>query len=162
MLGLLTMPAPLRIVLTEEEARTLRELRVAQTVPYRTRDRAHMLLLNAQGWNAPAIATMFECHEHTVRATLKRWRNQGLGGLWEAPGRGAKPKWHPSDLEYLTQCLDHEPRTYTSVQLAQKLKQDRLVDLSSDRLRRLLQKKDIAGNEHGRVIEANKTRCKKR
>ena len=54
------MPAPLRIVLPEEEARTLCELRMAQTVPYRTRERAHMLLLNAQGWNAPAVAQVFE------------------------------------------------------------------------------------------------------
>jgi hypothetical protein len=34
------MPAPLRITLTEEEDRTLSELRQAQSVPYRTRDRA--------------------------------------------------------------------------------------------------------------------------
>ena len=37
------MPAPIRIVLTEEEDRTLLELRVATSVPQRTRDRAHML-----------------------------------------------------------------------------------------------------------------------
>lgn len=141
MLEMPPMPAPLRIVLTEEEARTLSELRETQSVPYRTRDRAHMLRLNAQGWNVPAIAEIFGCHEHTVRATLRRWEQDGLGGLWEAPGRGAKPKWQPADLDYLTQCLDQETRTYTSVQLAQKLKQDRLVDLSSDRLRRLLKKK---------------------
>ena len=48
------MPAPIRIVLTEEEDRTLLELRVAADVPQRTRDRAHMLRLNAQGWNTPA------------------------------------------------------------------------------------------------------------
>ncbi len=64
-----------------------------------------------------------------------------LGGLWEAPGCGAKPKCHPSDLEHLTECLDQEPQTYNSAQLAQKLKQERLVDLSGDRLRRLLKKK---------------------
>jgi transposase len=156
------MPAPLRIVLPDEEARTLSELRVAQSVPYRTCDRAHMLLLNAKGWNVPAIAQMFGCHEHTVRATLRRWENDGLGGLWEAPGRGAKPRWHPSDLEYLTECLDQDPRPYTSVQLAQKLKQERLVDLSSDRLRRLLKKKDIGGSAPGTAIDANKTRSKKR
>jgi transposase len=135
------MPAPLRVVLTEEEARTLSELREAQSVPYRTRDRAHMLRLNAQGLNVPAIAEIFQCHQHTVRATLRRWENDGLGGLWEEPGRGAKPKWQPSDLEYLTECLDQEARTYNSAQLAQKLKQERLVDLSGDRLRRLLKKK---------------------
>ncbi|MDV2995520.1 MAG: hypothetical protein N4J56_005174 [Chroococcidiopsis sp. SAG 2025] len=42
------MPAPLRIVLTESEDRTLSELRVAKTVAQRTRDRAQMLRLNAQ------------------------------------------------------------------------------------------------------------------
>lgn len=57
-----------------------------------------------------------------------------LGGLWEAPGRGAKPKWQPSDLDYLTACLDEEPRTYTSAQLAQKLKRERLVDGRIQRL----------------------------
>lgn len=134
------MPAPLRILLSAEEDRTLTELRLAQSLPQRTRDRAHMLRLNAQGWNVPAIADMFECHPHTVRATLRRWEERGLGGLWEAPGRGAKAKWQASDLEYLTDCLEHEPRTYNSLQLAKKLKQERLVDLSSDRLRRLLKK----------------------
>lgn len=49
-----------------------------------------MLRLNAQGWNVPAIAKMFECHEHTVRATIKRSPSSGLSGLWEADGRGAK------------------------------------------------------------------------
>ncbi len=50
------MPAPLRIALTSEEDRTLSELRIAPNVPQRTKDRAHMLRLNAQGWNVAAIA----------------------------------------------------------------------------------------------------------
>jgi transposase len=108
------MPAPLRITLTEEEDRTLSELRQAQSVPYRTRDRAHMLRLNAQGMNVPAIAEVFQCHQQTVRAILKRWQQHGLGGLWEAPGRGAKAKWQPADLDYLTDCLAQEQRTYNS------------------------------------------------
>jgi transposase len=110
----------------------------------------------------PAIAEIFQCHQHTVRATLRRWERYGLGGLWEAPGRGAKPKWQPSDLDYLTACLDEEPRTYNSSQLAQKLKRERLVDLSSDRLRRLLKKKDIGGNEPDIAINGSKTPSRKR
>jgi transposase len=135
------MPTALRPILNSEEDRTLSELRLAEHLPQRIRDRAHMLRLNAQGWNVPAIAEIFECHPHTVRATLRRWEEGGLGGLWEAAGRGAKPKWQAADLDYLTECLEQEARTYNSVQLAQKLKQERLVDLSSDRLRRLLKKK---------------------
>ncbi len=149
------MPAPMRIVLTEEEDRTLLELRVAASVPYRTRDRAHMLWLNAQGWTVPAIAEIFDCHEHTVRATIKRWQADGLGGLWEAPGRGAKRKWSETDLQYLEQCLEKEGRTYNSLQLAHKLSQERQVKLSPDRLRQKLQKRAIRGNAHGTVIEQN-------
>lgn len=155
------MPAALRIILNSEEDRTLSELRLAEHLPQRTRDRAHMLRLNAQGWNVPAIAKIFECHPHSVRATLRRWQERGLGGLWEAPGRGAKPKWQASDLDYLSECLEHYPRTYNSVQLAKKLKQERLVDLSSDRLRRLLKKKTIIGNAPDIAIVKNKTECKR-
>ena len=135
------MPAAIRIVLTEEEDRTLLELRVASSVPQRTRDRAHMLRLNAQGWNTPAIAEIFECHEHTVRATIRRWQTDGLGGLWEAAGRGAKRKWQEADLQYLEHCLE----------------QERSVLLSPDRLRHLLQRRAIEGNARATAIEQNKT-----
>lgn len=54
------MPAPIRIDLTEEEDRTLLELQGASCVPQRTRERAHMLRLNAQGWTVPAITGINE------------------------------------------------------------------------------------------------------
>ena len=151
------MPAPLRILLTSEEDRTLSELREAQKLPQRIRDRAHMLRLNALGWNVPEIAEIFECHQHTVRATLRRWEERGLGGLWESPGRGAKPKWQEEDLKYLTDCLENDQRTYNSQQLAEKLLKEREVDLSGDRIRRLLKKKIIAGNERERAKKESKT-----
>lgn len=150
------MPAPLRIILTPEEDLTLTELRLAQTVPQRTRDRAHILRLNAQGWNTPAISAMFECHQHTIRSTIRRWEQRGLGGLWEASGRGAKPKLQAEDLQYVEGLLAQETRTYNSTQLVKKLKQERGVDLSSDRLRRLLKKKVIDGNEPALVTGKNK------
>ena len=151
------MPAATYTVLTEEEDRTLSELRLAQTVPQRTKDRAHMVRLNAQKWSVPQIAQIFECHEHTVRSAVRRWEAQGLGGLWEAPGRGAKPKWKEADLQHLEQALDAEPHTYNCDQLAHKLAQERQVNLSSSRLRRLLQKRAGAGSGLDTRIEANKT-----
>lgn len=147
------MPAPIRLVLTEEEDRTLWELREAKGVPQRTRDRAHILRLKAQGWTCRAIAEIFECHEHTVRATIRRWQTDGLGGLWEAPGRGAKRKWQEADLQYLEHCLEQDERTYNSMQLAQKLEQERSVHLSSDRLRHILQKRASDGNARDTAIK---------
>ncbi|WP_082065445.1 helix-turn-helix domain-containing protein [Aliterella atlantica] len=69
----------------------------------------------------PAIAGIFECH--TVRATIRRWQAEGLGGLWQAPGRGAKAKWAEADLQYLEKCLELDGRTYNTHQLAIKLSQ---------------------------------------
>jgi len=152
------MALPLRVTLTPEEKSTLRELRMASIVPYRVRDRAHMLLLNAEGWNAPAIGSILEYHEHTVRAAIRQWKKVGLYGLWEKEGRGKKPTWEASDIDYLEQCLNEEERTYNSTQLASKLEAERGVKLSADRIRKLLKKKGIVGSAPVKVIESAKTR----
>jgi transposase len=152
------MPAPLKIRLASEEDFTLSQLQEATLVPQRTRKRAHMLRLNAQGWTVGAIAQIFECHEHTVRATIRRWQQQGLGGLWEAPGRGTKRKWLEEDMQYLEQCLEQQERTYNSMQLATVLEQERQVNLSADRIRRILQKRGGDGNERDTASAKNKTR----
>lgn len=152
------MPAPLKITLTPEESVTLSELRLASSVNHRVRDRAHVLLLNADGWNVASIADILKCHEHTVRATLKRWQSEGLYGLWEKGGRGQKPTWQPSDLDYLVQCLEQEERTSNSRQLAAKLAAERQVNLSPGQIRRLLKKRTIAGNAPGTVTASVKTR----
>ena len=109
------MPAPLRVKLSWLEEETLKELHKASSVPYRTRNRAQMLKLNAQGKNVPEIAQIFNCHEHTVRATIKRWEKKGLIGLWSTSGRGAKQKWKAEDLAYIEACIKEEKRTYNSI-----------------------------------------------
>lgn len=142
------MPAPLQTTLTAEESTTLSELRIASCVHHRVRDRAHMILLNADGWRVPEIADIFKCHEHTVRAALKRWQAEGIYGLWEKGGRGQKPTWEPSDLDYLESCLEEDGRTYNSRQLAAKLAAERQVTLSPDRIRKLLKKKELSLETH--------------
>ncbi|MEM9119362.1 MAG: helix-turn-helix domain-containing protein [Cyanobacteria bacterium P01_F01_bin.56] len=37
-----------------------------------------LLRLNAQGLNVPTIAEIFQRHQYTVQATLKRWEQHGL------------------------------------------------------------------------------------
>lgn len=154
------MSAPLRVVLSTESDRTLLELRVATNLPQQIKDRAHMVRLNAQGWNVPAIAEIFECQEQTVRVTLRRWEQGGLGGLWDAPGRGAKPRWKEEDIAYVEACLDLDQRTYTSVQLAALLEQERQIKLSADRIRRILQKRGSDGSALATRNSDSKTQSK--
>ena len=82
-----------------------------------------------------------------VRETIHRWQTRGLGGLWEAEGRGGNPRLKAADIEYLEACLKQEPRTYNSHQLAQKLASSRQVNLSPDHLRRVLKKRGSSGSE---------------
>lgn len=56
-----------------------------------------------------------KCHEHTVRATIRRWKVEGLGGLWNPRSWGAKRKWSEADMQYLEKCLEQEERTYNNV-----------------------------------------------
>lgn len=135
------MPAPIRIRLSASEERTLGELRTAQCVPQRVRDRAHIILLNARGRNAPDLAEIFECRQDTVRGTLKRWQQGGLGGLWDAKGRGRKASYTAADWACVEQWLTEDERTYNSTQLAHRLQEERDVKLSSAHVRRLLKKK---------------------
>ncbi len=58
---------------------------------------------------------------------------------------------------FLEECLEKEPRTYNSVQLAQKLEQERSLKLSPDHLRQVLKKRGSSGSELEKAIKENKT-----
>lgn len=131
------MPAPLTTAITSNEDETLFYLSRASSVPARTRDRAAAIRMSSQGWTVKLIAKYFKWHSQTVRDTIHRWNSQGLAGLWDAPGRGAKKKWSQKDLEHLKKCLD-EPRAYNAKQLSVKLAVDCLVFLGSAQIRRIL------------------------
>jgi transposase len=140
------MGCRLRIFLTNEEKATLSELRKASLIAQRTKDRAFVLLLNARGWKNDQIAEILNWSEKTVRQTIHRWQTKGLVGLWDTPGRGVKPRWQEADLAYLEQALQQEQRTYNSRQLAEKLRREREIHLSPDRIRRVLKKRGGCGN----------------
>ena len=150
------MGARLRIFLTREQDQTLLNLRTAD-VPQKVKDRAEVIRLNAHGWYVEKIAAHFNWTAQTVREVLHKWRKLGLDSLWELAGRGVKAKWTEQDIVFLEECLKKEPRTYNSLQLAQKLERDRHIKLSPDRLRRVLKKRGSFGKEQERVIKENKT-----
>jgi transposase len=135
------MGARLRVYLTAEENRTLLELRKVTSLPQRVRDRAEVVRLSHQGAYVEKIAEFLDWNIQTVRETLHRWQQGGLEGLWDASGRGKQPRWQPADLEYLETCLREAEQSYNSVQLAQKLLDERQVHLSPGHLRELLKKR---------------------
>src|SRR4028118_39990 len=150
------MGARLRVFLTQEQDKTLSNLRTAK-VPQKVKDRAEVIRLNAHGWYGEKIASHFKWASQTVRAVLHKWGEFGRESLWEKPGRGVKAKGKEEDIEFLEECLKKEPRTYNSFQLADKLEKERSLKLSPDRLRRVLKKRGSFGKELVQVIKENKT-----
>ncbi|BAY66878.1 transposase (plasmid) [Calothrix brevissima NIES-22] len=134
------MGARIRVFLTREQDKTLLNLRTAD-VPQKVKDRAEVIRLNANGWYVEKIAAHFNWTPQTVREVLHKWEKLGIQGLWEKSGRGGKTKYNEEDIIFLEECLKKEPRTYNSLQLAQKLERDRHIQLSPDRLRRVLKKR---------------------
>ena len=86
------MGARLRVILNPEERRTLFELRKAIELPQRVRDRAEVVRLSHHGMYVEQIASYFNWNVRTVRETLKRWHDQGLAGLWDAPKTRSKKR----------------------------------------------------------------------
>lgn len=155
----IAMPSrPLQVFLTTEQDQTLFEMRTATTVPQRTKDRAEVLRLSHRGWKITQIAEHFSWSLGAVRQAIHRWKKQGLGGLWDAPRQGRSRRWQEADLVYLEELLATDPRTYSSQQLADKLSQERHVELSHYQVQRILKKKGTAGNGQGQAIVSYKTR----
>ena len=149
------MGSRLRVFLTPEQDKTLFNMRTAD-VPHKVKDRAEVIRLSAHGWYVEKIAAHFNWTAQTVREVLHKWEKLELEGLWEKPGRGGKSSWTEADMVFLEECLEQEPRTYNSVQLAQKLEQERSIKLSPGWLRQVLKKRGSFGNELEKAIKENK------
>ena len=89
-------PSLYRIELSEDEERELRHRAARYTLPHRDVQRAKTILMAAQGLENGEIARRLEVRVDTVRKWRKRFFEQRLAGLDEAPGRGRKPAFSPS------------------------------------------------------------------
>lgn len=89
-------PSLYPIELSEDEEQELRHRAARYTLPYREVQRAKIVLMAAEGLENGEIARRLEVRVDTVRKWRKRFFEQRLAGLDEAPGRGRKPAFSPS------------------------------------------------------------------
>jgi transposase len=79
--------------LTAEEERVIRKLARSQTASARLVERAQILQLGSQGQTVPQIAQTLGVHEKTVRKWFKRFEQEGIAGLEDAPRSGAPSRY---------------------------------------------------------------------
>jgi transposase len=83
--------SPYQIVLTADEARTLKSRAAKYTRPYFEVQRAKMILLAAEGWSNDAIARSLRTPREVVSLWRKRFFEQRLAGLEDQP-RSGRPR----------------------------------------------------------------------
>jgi transposase len=90
----------LTITLTPEERRTLLAWQRATTIQAGRGRRARMILLLAEGQSITAIAATVGISRRFVYKWVQRFREQGVAGLVDRPGRGRRPHPTPSQEQY--------------------------------------------------------------
>jgi transposase len=82
---------------TDEERGKIERLTRAHSAPVRLVQRARIVQLALQGMTVPAIAQELALSEKMVRVWLKRFEQDGLAGLDDAP-RSGRPRTYSEDL----------------------------------------------------------------
>jgi transposase len=82
-------------VLTEEEAETIQKWSQSRTEEARLVERAKIIRLANEGQGVAQIAEALGINEKTVRKWLKRFNEQSLAGLADAPRSGAPTRYSP-------------------------------------------------------------------
>lgn len=100
-----------RIVLAPEEAQELSKRVRARTVSVRDRQRARIILLAAEGRTQEAIGEAVGVTRVTVNHWCRRFAQERLAGLADAPGRGRKPSLPAAAVKKTLETLTRPPAT---------------------------------------------------
>lgn len=88
--------SPFRIELSDEDRRILKATAAKYASPYRDVMRAKIVLYASQGLSNQEIAARLDLPRQIVSKWRKRFFDQGLGGLEDAPRSGKPPVFSPT------------------------------------------------------------------
>lgn len=141
------MYPPLRLrTLTEEEARVIPKLARSQTASARLVQRAQIIQFASQGKTIPEIVTEMQCAANMVRKWFKRFSDQGLAGLNDAPRSGAPSRYTAENKALVVATARTRPTelglpfsSWTFERLATYLREQRNVQMKKTRIFEILQ-----------------------
>jgi transposase len=117
------------------------------------RRRAHaIILLFGDHRTFEDVADIFNVHVNTPRNWAERWVCHGIDGLYDQPGRGAKPIFEPWEENLILDYVKEEPRSLRSV--VQKIERILGKTASIETLRGLLKR-------HGKIWKRERKIIKK-
>jgi transposase len=135
---------------TAEEKRVITKLVHSQTASVRLVERAKILQLGSEGQSVPQIAEAMGLNEKTVRKWFKRFAQQGLAGLEDAPRSGAPSRYTPENKARVLQAARTRPSelglpyaSWTFERLAAYVKEQVGLPMKKTRIFRILQEEGL-------------------
>lgn len=77
----------------------------------RVRQRAHSILLSANGTSIDEIAQIYQVHRDTVSSWIDRWTTSGVEGLSDQPRSGSPPKLDEHEQEMVQDLIAAHPNS---------------------------------------------------
>ncbi len=138
-------------MLTTDEKERLEEITRARTAPYRAVQRAHLVLLAAEGMANTTIAREVGLSRGTVVLWRQRFAKSRLEGLQDAARSGKKPKYdHDTERRILAHLDEAPPMGYAT--WTGKLLAKALGDVSPHHIWRVLR-------QHGIHLQRRRSWC---
>ncbi len=134
------------------EQRQLLDNTMKNDTSFRARNRAHSLLLSAQGMTIKAIATTYQVHRVTVSAWIMHWEHHGAPSLHDKPRSGRPRTLSPAEQDIALQYIRETPHALKGV--GERLAAKTAKRLSMSSLKRLAKK---AGLRWKRVRKSRKS-----
>ena len=131
---------------TAEEQRVITKLARSQTASARLVERAKILHLGSEGQTVPQIAEAMGLNEKTVRKWFKRFEQEGLTGLEDAPRSGAPSRYTAENKARVLQAARTRPSelglpyaSWTFERLAAYVKEQLGIQMKKTRIFEILQ-----------------------
>jgi transposase len=145
------MRGPLKMrPLTEEEARIIRKLVRSQTAAIRLVERAKIIELANRGQTIPQIIQHLGCAPNVVYKWFKRFAEQGLAGLDDAPRTGAPSRYTAENKAQVIQTAHTRPSelglpyaSWTFERLAEYVHEHLGVRMKKTRIFEILQEEGL-------------------
>jgi transposase len=136
--------------LSDEEARVIGKLSRSQTASIRLVQRARIIELASQRKTIPQIIAQVGCAPNVVRKWFKRFQEQGLAGLQDAPRSGAPSRYTAENKALVIATARTRPSdlglsygSWTFERLAAYLREQRGVQMKKTRIFEILREEGL-------------------
>jgi transposase len=122
-----------------------------QSQHFQVRQRAHCILLRAQGMSAAELMRIFPVRSRkTLYNWFDEWDARGFAGLYNRPGRGRKPTFNDEQKAQIKQWAKLYPRALKRI--VQKVADTWKIDVSTHTIKRVLKSMQMSWHRFRRVV----------